>query len=132
MGEEALPATWQLGVLLAWLFLLFNQWLMFGTQAMLESRGSHVTADNFGIASLLIGLVVFLANAFFFILARAKGLVDVIALIGFFVLGQFFGISRESDALRLALGFSVFNLLTTLWLTRGLWVLAKSKKRQNN
>ncbi len=126
-----MPATWQLGVALAWGFLLFNQLLLAGVGLLALSQGEADNAAKLGLASWVIGGVVLLANGFFFAIAKPKLFSDwqalvmsaAIAFVGGFRLGEYIG----EPAL---LSFALFNALMSLWLARGLLRGPASKKRQ--
>lgn len=129
-GEASLPATWQLAVLLAWGFALFNQCLFSGMALLSQVRGESAAMGNFLLASYACGAIVMLASACLFALAKPKGLADALAFL--LALGAawrgawFFG---DLPGRGWPFAFSLFNLLLVLWLTRGLWRLRALKKR---
>ncbi|MDQ8182969.1 hypothetical protein [Pelagicoccus sp. SDUM812005] len=130
-GETDLPATWQLGVALAWGFLLFNQLLFAGMDLLALSKNAPDNAAKFAMASLVAGGVALLANGFFFAISKPKLFSDWqvlaisagLAFVGGYRLGEIFGEP-------LVLGFLIGNLLVSLWLARGLLRKPASKKRQ--
>lgn len=130
-GEKDLPATWQLGVALAWGFLIFNQLLFAGMNLLALSQGSSETAAKFAMASFVAGGVVLLANGAFFAISKPKLFSDwqalvmsvAIAFVGGFRLGEIFGEPK-------LIGFLLGNLLMSLWLARGLIRRPASKKGQ--
>lgn len=131
-GETDLPATWQLGVALAWGFLVFNQLLFAGMDLLALSRNAPDNAAKFAVASLVAGALVLLANLFFFAISKPKLFSDWqalaisagIAFVGGYRLGEIFGEHQ-------VMGFLLGNLLMSGWLARGLLRKHPSKKRQN-
>lgn len=131
MGEGSLPATWQLGLALVWGFLMFNQLLFAGMDLLFLGRHEADAAAKFGLASLIVGGLVFIANCVFFVIARPKLLTDWqvlgvslgIGLVGGYRLGSIFGGP-------IVIGFTLANLLISIWLSRGLWKQPASKKGQ--
>ena len=127
MGEDALPASWQLGVLLGWGFLLFNQSLFAGMEAMMLGRGDLGSASKFALATLACGVIVFCFSGFLFAAARPKRAAD-----GWFVsLATGLGMGLIlATSIRAHLLFAGVNLLIALWLARGLLPFSSSKKRE--
>lgn len=132
VGTEGLPASWQLGVLLGWCFLIFNQWLFAGMTLLSHAKGDPDAAGKFMVASYVAGGAGLAASAFLFAVARAKGISDWLAV------SLAVGVSAVAAVLSRDLpdggaGYTacLFNLLIALWLTRGLWKLKASKKREN-
>lgn len=131
-GEKDLPATWQLGVALAWGFLVFNQLLFAGMDLLALSKNASENAAKFATVSLVVGGLVLLANGFFFVISKPKLFSDwqaivmsvAIAFVGGYRLGDFLG---EPVVISFCLG----NLLISLWLARGLFRTPASKKSQN-
>lgn len=131
-GETDLPATWQLGVALAWGFLIFNQLLFAGMDLLALSRNAPDNAGKFALVSLAVGAVVLLANVFFFVISKPKLFSDWqvlaisagVAFVGGYRLGEIFGEPQ-------VLGFLLGNVLISLWLARGLFRVHASKKKQN-
>ena len=75
-GEEDLPVTWQLGVLLAWGFALFNQFLFAGLLALSISREQMAWLPKFAVASFLLGLLVFAWSILVFLWLKPKKILD--------------------------------------------------------
>ncbi|MDQ8186661.1 hypothetical protein [Pelagicoccus sp. SDUM812002] len=131
-GETDLPATWQLGVALAWGFLVFNQLLFAGMDLLALSKNETENAAKFAVLSLVAGAVVLLVNGFFFVISKPKLFSDWqvlaisagIAFVGGYRLGEIFGEPQ-------VLGFLLGNLLISAWLARGLFRGPASKKKQN-
>jgi len=131
MGKTDLPATWQLGVALAWGFLLFNQFLFAGMELLSLSKSDPRNAAKFAVASIVAGGLVAAASLFFFVLSKPKLLTDwqVIAVsVGLGLVGG----SRLGESLGdpFVIGFLIANALICAWLARGLTRRAKSKKGQ--
>lgn len=132
MGDEGLPVTWQLGVVLVWFFALFNQLLFTGMKAFSLVRGEVDTAAKFGVTALVIGSIVLFWNLCLFSSAKSKQLVDFLVvggaalLSGVFLLGL---VSVWEDSS--SLGLLGANLVISLWLARGLLRLKTSKKQEN-
>lgn len=132
-GEGNLPATWQLGVVLGWFFLIFNQLLFAGMDLLLRWKQDPENAARFVLASLIVGCAVALANGCLFAIAQPKGMSDwqalglsgAAAVVLGYRLGNYWGNP-------LTIGFCVGNLLVGLWLARGLWISGASKTRQKS
>lgn len=130
-SEEALPASRQLGVLLGWGFVAFNQLLLALGALGMRAREEWETAQTFGILSLVTGALILFANLFLIWIARPKRWTDAAAFAASVVLGILLG--RLADRWigeALVIGFSGYNLLICIWLSRGLWRGNKSKKKQ--
>lgn len=131
MGAAGLPATWQLGVALAWGFLLFNQLLFAAMDLLYLSKNDPDTAGKFAIASLAAGGFVAIANVVFFAISTPKSLTDwqviAVSLASSFVLGVRLG-GFLGDSL--VVGFLLANLFVGIWLARGLFRKPASKKSQ--
>lgn len=131
-GEGALPASWQLAILLAWGFALFNQCLFAGMAALAQLRGESAAMGNFLLASYACGGIALLASAWLFALAKPKGISDallVLVALGLAWRGAWFLGNLPGEGWPFV--FAFFNLLFVLWLTRGLWRLVAVKKRRN-
>ncbi len=124
MSKDALPATWQLGVALGAFFALFNQVLFLALAFLAASDDADSARDPapYLLASLIIGAAV---SAFCLALcsvARPLSERDLLAIALAAVAGVggvlFLGIESR---LGVASAVSIFNLLLSIWLTRGLW-----------
>ncbi|EDY81455.1 hypothetical protein VDG1235_1073 [Verrucomicrobiia bacterium DG1235] len=126
-----MPATWQLGVLLAWGFAIFNQLLFAGMEVLAAAGEDMEKAGKFGLASLIAGALALLASGFFFVISKPKRFVDwqvlsVIAAVSFVLWGRLGQILMDP----FNVCFGAANVLIALWLSRGLWRPAASKKSQ--
>lgn len=122
MGDEVMPASWELGGALAWGFVLFNQLFFALADLRLLSTGKEELAAKFAIASLFTGVVAAGGSGFLAWIARPKGVSDGLALCVAVAAG--IAVGKLADAWRgeaLVVGFTAFNLLVAFWLTRGLW-----------
>ena len=123
-GEEGLPVTWQLGVLLAWGFALFNQLLFAGISGISSFTERPDWGVIFDSASLVVGIVVFFA-------LKPKKTLDGMALLVALAASAFVGSDWSGLEHSLTYALCLYNLLATMWLWRGLPRWEPSKKRQN-
>ncbi|MDQ8205566.1 hypothetical protein [Pelagicoccus sp. SDUM812003] len=131
LGEKDLPATWQLGVLLGWCFIAFNQILFFGMGRLARGQGDLRSASLFEMGSMGAGALVLLASFLFFAVAKPKTRLDQLGFWGI-LLGSvaLYAVFSKMMAAGEVLGLLIYNLLTVAWLTRGLWQGRASKKTQ--
>ena len=130
MGKDALPASWQLSVLLVSCFVLFNQALLLVAGLIKSNRETIGAGDRFMTASLVVGI----AWLFFALTALAthspKRFWDfVVGIAGFLILVV------PSPELEMAVGYTlrvvIVNLLISIYLYRGVYYLwAASKKKE--
>ncbi|MEM9159657.1 MAG: hypothetical protein AAGB46_11450 [Verrucomicrobiota bacterium] len=132
LTEEGLPATWQLGVILATFFALFNQ-LMFWLLAYRKlQEGELDLATKFGWASLGLGFAILLFWVFIYIIARFKTWVDIAVLL--LSLGVMTIAIRGGSGIMSIENLQYFfygNCFLAIWFGRGLFALWLSKKREN-
>ena len=128
LGETQLPATWQLGVALAWFFALFNQLLFAGVALFSFAREQLDRAERFEALALGVGVLVLLWSSFLFAVVKPKRWTDFAVMSGACATVAF-GLFRLEQANAPLCGA---NLVLAAWLSRGLWWRKASKKRQND
>lgn len=131
LGEAVMPASWELGGLLLWGFVGFNQLLLAAGDLRLQAREDWEMAETFGTLSLVAGVLVLLANVYFLGVAKPKRWTDAAAIAVAAAAG--IGLGRLADGWlgeALVVGFAIFNLLISIWLARGLRFGRESKNRQ--
>lgn len=131
LGERDLPATWQLGVLLGWMFVGFNQILFFGMWYLAMGQGDRVSAGGFRLASLGAGGLLFFISTLFFAISKPKTGVDKGGFFGSIGLGIVAVIAASQFLVYPEMyGALLGNILIVCWLTRGLWQKRASKKKK--
>ena len=131
VGDQGLPASWQLGVVLAVGFALFNQ-MIFWLLAWRKVREEDFDLGYiFAWTSFGIGAAVMLFWVYVFVIARFKTWVDIaVVMLALGVTtvparhGEFFlGINNLHY-------FFVGNCFMAIWFGRGLFALWLSKRRE--
>jgi len=120
-GEKALPASWQLGVALAWGFALFNQALFSAAGLGMEARDRPDLAEIFYWLSVSVAALSVPASVFLFLISRAKRCRDWVAIGFSVILALALPLSIGGGPLRASsIGMAVFSIVLGAWLARAL------------
>ena len=131
-GEEALPASTELGVGLGFCFLFFNH-LLFLSLAWLKGGGEDLEmANKLLMVACVFGALVSLSSGFSLGIVRCRSAFDwvctvmgvALLVVGYLQSGTFFSIDFQIFVL-------LCNLLVFSWLSRGFVFRTPVKKAQN-
>tara|TARA_B100000900_G_scaffold81480_1_gene65732 strand:- start:370 stop:885 length:516 start_codon:yes stop_codon:yes gene_type:complete len=131
-GKDALPASWQLSVLLVSCFVLFNQALFLVAGLIKSNRETIGAGDRFMTASLALGTAWLLFALTALVTHFPKRFWDfVVGITGIFILVV--PLPELEMAFSYTLRLAIVNLLICTSLYRGvyyLWVASKKNKEK--
>lgn len=129
MGKDALPASWELSVLLVSCFVLFNQFLFLGAGRVKSSRESMEAGEGFLLASLVAGLLwlVFMIAAWATHSPKRRGdyFVGLVAILVLLV-----PVEESNLATSFTTRLFIVNLLISTCLYRGVFYLWRASKKK--
>ncbi len=129
MGKDALPASWQLSVLLASCFVFFNQVLLLLAGLIKSNRETMGAGDGFSTASLVVGIAWLLIALTAWATHSPKRFWDfAVGIAGILILVIPLPDLLGSHVSRL----TILNLLISIRLYRGvyyLWLASKKKEK---
>ena len=130
-GKDALPASWQLSVLLVSCFVLFNQALLLVAGLIKSNRETIGAGDRFMTASLAVGIAWLLFALTAWVTHSPKRFWDfVVGIAGFLILVV--PLPELEMAGSYISRLAIVNLLISIRLYRGvyyLWVASKKKEK---
>lgn len=128
-GADGLPISWQLCVIMAHVFVLFNQGL-FVLMAFLKRVQEDVPLSNtFALLSLIAGALLVAFALFVFVAIPVKKALDYgIVLLALTLLASVFLQKIDLFSTDGLLRFFCSNLLISIWFGRGLLRLWLAKK----
>lgn len=129
LGEMALPATWQLGVLLSSGFVLFNQWLLAGAAWIKLSQGDVDMAKGFFYASAVAGTVWIVFALLSWSVSQPKRGRDWIVF-AFAALVFLAPLLQDRGDWEIFAAFAASNILIAIWLYRGVFYLWRASKNR--
>ncbi len=129
LGDDALPASWELFGFLGSGFVLFNQ-ALFGVAAWAKrASGDWAASEGFATGSIVAGIVWLVMALFGWIASSPKRLRDVLvalAAVGVIVAPEFFAGGKTHLPDR----FLIANLLIAIGLYRGVYYLWRASKKR--
>ncbi len=129
VGKDALPVSWELSVLLASCFVLFNQFLFLVAGWVKSSRESMESGERFFSASLVAGLLWLIFMGVAWAAHSPKRWGDYLAgIVGILILVLPLVSSNLSTNFTSRL--AIVNLLISICLYRGVFYLWRASKKK--
>lgn len=129
IGKEALPASWELSVLLASCFILFNQFLLLVAGWVKSSRDSMEAGEGFFGASIVAGSLWLIFMGVAWATHSPKRWGDYLVVI-FGILILAIPTEESNLSTNLASRLAVVNLLISICLYRGVFYLWRASKKK--